>query len=127
MQAPQQTSTTRPWDVPFSTNTTAIALAARNVTRSDDPDVIMLLESHRFTVDADGRTDHTLRKVYRIVNESAIEDWATISHYYQPWFEQSPVLRARVIGPDGSVRLLDLKTVADAPTMQFDSTIFSDE
>jgi hypothetical protein len=81
----------------------------------------MLFESHRFAVDADGRSDHTLRKVYRILDDRAIEDWATISYTYQPWFEQTPVLRARVITPDGSVRTLDLKTVADAPTQQVDS------
>jgi hypothetical protein len=37
-----------------------------------------------------------------------------------------PEIRARVIARDGSVHILDAKTIADSPMVEFDSSLFSD-
>jgi tetratricopeptide (TPR) repeat protein len=116
----------KPWDEPFAKDTNAILQAARAVTPPDNPAVVILLEEHRYAVHADGRTDLTYRKVYQIRDQEAVEDWSSIEQEYQPWHQQDPEIRARVITATNTVHPLDPKTVASAPSRQFDATIYSD-
>jgi hypothetical protein len=117
----------QPWDVAFHANTGLILDAASHMPPSDEQDIFVLLEDHRYTIHADGRMDATIRKVYRIEQQDAVEEWSSIEQPYQPWYQQPPDLKARVIGKDGTVRWLDLKTIVDAPSRQFDASIFSDQ
>src|SRR5438876_4938093 len=117
---------TTPWDAPFSGNTGAILEESRRVPVPDSQGAIVLLEDHKYTIDRNSRTTTTIRKVFRILQQDAVEDWSSIEHEYAPWYENRPEFRARVIRADGSVHWLDPKTIADAPAQEFDSTIFSD-
>jgi tetratricopeptide (TPR) repeat protein len=116
----------QPWDTGFNKDTRAVMEAASRVVSPKDQSVVVLLEDHRYTIDREGRTASTIRKVYRILKEDAIEDWASVEHDYQPWYEQLPQIRARVIGSDGAIHWLDAKTIADSPAREFDASIFSD-
>jgi tetratricopeptide (TPR) repeat protein len=116
----------KPWDEPFSKDTAAILQSARAVTRSDNPDVVVLLEEHRYTVHSDGRTDLTFRKVYHLRDQESVEDWSSIEQEYQPWYQHDPEIRARVITAANTVHTLDPKTIASAPAREFDASIFSD-
>lgn len=115
----------KPWDEPFAERTAEIAKAAASVS-GGDADVILLLEDHRFVIQKDGKTVSTYRRVYRILTASAVDDWAAVEQEWEPWHESRPELRARVISPDGKEHWLNPKTIADAPVVQFDNTIFSD-
>ena len=64
--------------------------------------------------------------MHRLITPDSIDEWATVEQEWQPWHEDRPELRARVIAPDGSVHWLDPKTIRDAPVAQLDSSIFSD-
>ena len=88
--------------------------------------VQVLLEEHLISVRSDGRVSAKVRKVYRILGEEAVEDWSSVEESYQPWREQKPEIRARVITRNGSVHTLDAKTIADSPMVEFDSSMFSD-
>jgi hypothetical protein len=87
----------QPWDQPFATDTRAILDQAKTVRRGENPAAMVLLDEHRHMVRADGRTESTIRKVYRIILQDAVEDWASIEQGYQPWYQQEPEIRARVI------------------------------
>jgi len=116
-----------PWDAPFAADASAILKRANQIpTADEDASVQILLEDHRISLEANGRARSTIRKVYRILKEDAVEDWASIEQAYQPWREQKPVIRARVITKAGSLHTLDPKTIADAPEQQFDASTFSD-
>jgi hypothetical protein len=116
----------QPWDEPFAKDTRAIAQAARQIARADNPGAIVLLDDYRYVVHADGRTDLNHRKVYRVTQQDTVDEWSSVEERYQPWYQKRPEIRARVIGPDGEIHLLDSKTVADAPAGDSDATIYSD-
>ena len=116
----------QPWDTGFNKDTRAVMEAALRVVSPSDQSVVVLLEDHRYTIDREGRTASTIRKLYRILKEDSIEDWASVERDYQPWYEQTPQIRARVIGSDGTTHWLDAKTIADSPAREFDANIFSD-
>jgi tetratricopeptide (TPR) repeat protein len=116
----------QPWDQAFAKDTRAIAEAAKQVNGLDNPEIVVLLEEHKYTVHSDGRIDASIRKVFLVLQQDAVDDWSTVEHEYQPWYQQKPEIRARVIAPDGSARALDPATIADSPAREFDSSIFSD-
>jgi len=88
--------------------------------------VLILLEQHQIAIDEGGRITSKVRKVFRVANEDALEEWASVEQEFQPWHESKPELRARVIGTDGTVHWLEPKTIADSPAEEFDQSIFSD-
>ena len=116
----------QPWDDPFASDTAAILLEASQVPGEDDDPVIVLLDDWRFAVDKQGRTSTTYRRVYRIRQKEAVEGWSAIEWEYQPWHEETPVIRARVLTPGGGVHWLDAGTIADSPSREYDASIFSD-
>ncbi len=115
-----------PWDAAFTDNTAAILEAAGKIQNKGDAEIIVLLEQHRYVINNDGRIASTLRKVFWMQREDAIEDWSSVEQEYEPWHENRPQLRARVISSEGKVHWLDPKTIDDSPAQEFDASIFSD-
>src|SRR5688572_13200821 len=70
--------TTPPWDAPFSGNTGAILEESRRLPVPDGQGAIVLLEDHKYTIDRSSRTTTTIRKVFRILQQDAVEDWSSI-------------------------------------------------
>jgi tetratricopeptide (TPR) repeat protein len=123
---------TQPWDdPPFSSDPKALLAAAESVTpKSKDEGVVVLLDESRVTFDAKGLATRTERLVYRVVQESAVEGWASIEEQWQPWYDEQPKVEARVIAKDGSVHLLDPKSfktndAEDEPDMFSDARVLS--
>ncbi len=121
-------STARPaWGKAFFTTPAAELLAAANaVPAPDKGGVIVLMEEGNFTFDAEGRCISRYRTVYRILTQAGAKEWAAISWGWAPWFQERPVLRARVVSPDGVEHLLSPETISDAPERQDSSTVYSD-
>ena len=117
----------QPWDSAFQPDIRSFLSKASGIASSESDGVSILLDDHAYLLRSDGRMDTVLRRVLRVENQDAVEDWSTFEQSYRPWHQAEPVLKARVINKDGSEKWFDLKTVSTAPTRQFDSTIFSDE
>ena len=115
-----------PWDNPFSSDTAELLRSARQLSVPEGQEVQVLLEEHRVSVTSNGRVHATCRKVYRILSAEAVEDWSSVEESYQPWREQRPEIRARVITRIGSVHTLDPKTIADSPAAELEPNVFSD-
>ena len=115
-----------PWDAPFAGNPQAILEAAKRIPVPESQPVLILLEQHEIAVDEGGRITSKVRKVFRMANADALEEWASVEQEFQPWHESKPELRARVIGADGAVHWLEAKTIADSPAQEYDQSIFSD-
>src|ERR1700675_3872659 len=84
-----------PWDAAFTGHPKSNIQAARAVPVTDEQDVLVLLEQHQYTIDDSGKTVSTIRKVFRVIREDAIDDWSSVEREYQPWHENKPELRAR--------------------------------
>jgi hypothetical protein len=116
-----------PWDAPFTADTKAVQQAARAVLVADDQDIVILLQDHRFSIDATGRVTSIERLVFRILKQDAVEDWGSVEREYAPWYQRRPEIRARVISESGDARWLDVNTIADSPSREIDPNIFSDQ
>ncbi len=119
-------SSPAPWDAPFASDNRAISEAARKVDRPGSLGVVLLLEDDQFLTHKDGRVEETSRVVYRVDRQQSAEAFSSVNRPYQPWFQEKPELRARVITPDGTVHWLDVKTISDSPVRQIDANIYSD-
>ncbi|MFP5285883.1 MAG: DUF3857 domain-containing protein, partial [Thermoanaerobaculia bacterium] len=80
--------------------------------------VIVLYSEARYSYDEQGRSTRVRRLVYRILNASASPDWSEVAESWSPWYQERPLLKARVVTPDGAAHLLDPATIAESATSQ---------
>src|SRR5258707_6223847 len=113
-----------PWDKPFSEPKTV--LDAATAVASDDAGVVVLLDEERYVFDATGSGTMTEHLVYRVANDSRVEHWSTIEALWAPWYQEKPVIQARVIARDGSVHELEARALAETPAPEESLDIFSD-
>ena len=115
-----------PWDAaPFTSDPKAL-LAAAAAIPDDDAGVVVLLDEAKHVFDDKGGSASTQRLVYRIGAESAIDEWGSVNAPWAPWYQEKPVIQARVITKDGTVHLLDANAISEAPAPEASLEIFSD-
>src|SRR2546422_522949 len=76
--------------------------------------------------DAKGRKNYAWRTVYRVGTDAAVEGWSSIQAAWEPWHQERPVFRARVITPDHVEHWLDPKTIAEVAAQEDGRNLFSD-
>src|SRR5258708_29316415 len=113
-----------PWDKPFSDP--KAVLAAATAVACDDAGVVVLLDEERYVFDATGSATMTEHLVYRVANDSGVEHWSTIEALWGPWYQEKPVIQARVIARDGSVHELEARALSEPPAPEESLDIFSD-
>ena len=115
------------WDAPaFSLAPTDIATAAAQVQGSGKDEAVILFEEDSYTFDQAGSAVHSYRIMYKILTGDGISRWSTAQGFWQPWRQDTPTIQARVIGKDGTVSLLDPKTIANTTARTESSDIYSD-
>ncbi len=120
------------WDgAPFGSDPKAL-LAAAEAVRPAKPEegVIVLLDEATVTFDEKGHSTRVERLIYRVLDESGVENWSTIDTYWSPWYHQRPEVDARVVTKDGAVHRLDQKSFGtddaeDEPAMFTDTRVLS--
>jgi tetratricopeptide (TPR) repeat protein len=112
--------TSAPWEAgAFVADPAEMIRAASAVdTGSHEGGVIVLFSEARYNYDEQGRATRVQRLVYRILSPSADPDWSEVSEPWSPWYQERPVLKARVVTPDGAAHLLDPATIAESATSQ---------
>lgn len=85
-----------------------------------------LLKDTRVTFDAQGRRETVYRYIFRVDHESGVKSWQTVGSAWAPWHQERPVIRARVITPDGRVHSLDPATLGEFPMNEDDTTLYDD-
>jgi transglutaminase-like putative cysteine protease/Flp pilus assembly protein TadD len=88
--------------------------------------VTVLDDEESYSFDASSRSLYTEYTVYKVLTQQGAEGWSSISVAWEPWHQERPSIRIRVITPDFVVHDLDLKTLADAPAQDEQSNIYSD-
>ena len=110
----------------FSNSPAAILSAAKAIKNEPLMNVTVLFEQERYTLLADGRTVQTHQMLYRIEDKEGVEEWNQTSVEWDPWYQERPSIKARVIGADGKVSELDAKTLTDVPAKNEEEDTFSD-
>ena len=119
--------TAEPWEVPaFSAKPEAILQAAQAMPIPKDVDVEILFQEVSRQYDSEQRCQCTIHRVARWLTEKATEENSNAEATWAPWHDQRPVIRARVITPDGVVHLLDAKNIAEVPVDQESPQVLSD-
>ena len=115
------------WTAPhFSTDAKVLYEEASEQSALEGTDVTVLDDEESYAFDALGRNLYTAYMVYKISTQRGSEGWSSISVVWEPWHQERPKIRVRVITPDFVVHDLDLKTLTDAPAQDEESNIYSD-
>jgi tetratricopeptide (TPR) repeat protein len=119
----------QPWDAPaFSADAATMLKAAGAIPKDKKADAVVLLEDIHVSVDESGRATETYRMVYRVDTPNGVDHWASLSSRYSPWYQARPVMKARVITPDGVAHELDPKVLSDHAIKDDDSdNIYTDD
>ena len=110
----------------FDPNAAQAYQAASAVTPPANSDVYVVEDEEKISFDAQGKVDRTRYLLYKVLTQKGAQQWASFGYAWEPWHEERPTLRARVITPDNAVHPLDPATINDAPERESDETVFSD-
>lgn len=117
---------TEPWDgAPLTADPKAL-LAAAEAVPAGEAGIVVLLDEATHTFDERGGSVSTQRIVYRIANDSAIDNWGSVNAAWAPWVQERPEIRARVVTKDGTLHVLDANALIEAPAPEASLDIFSD-
>jgi len=113
-------------DKPAFTATPDELLALGKAAPPGDWPALILREQHDVSYDDRGRVTTHERWVFVIRTQAGVDDWGTLHSAWSPFYQDRPVIRARVIDPAGRVAELDPALVTDAPARQGSANVFSD-
>ncbi len=122
-----QTSKDEPWlGLPFSSDPKSILRAALGLRVPEGTDVHVLSDERTYVYEEDGRRTSTRRQVYYVVTPDGAENWSDVGYDWEPWHQERPQIRARVITKDGAVHNLDPKTLSESEVGNQGDKTFSD-
>ncbi len=110
----------------FSSDAAGLYQRVSQVPPAAGADVLFLEDEETVVFDSQGRAVHSRYFLYKILTQKGTEGWGDVSISWGPWHEERPGLRARVITPDGTVHVLDARTITDAPAKENEDNVFSD-
>ena len=114
-----------PCDLPrFSEDVGALQKAA--ATAKPGSEGIVLCDYTSYLFDISGKQVRTSYVSYKILSEKGAQDWDELAVRWEPWHEEKPSVRVRVIGADGTIHPLDPKTVKEETASDEERKIYSD-
>ncbi|NOZ95389.1 MAG: DUF3857 domain-containing protein [Acidobacteria bacterium] len=103
-----------------------VLAAARRNAPPEGADVQVFLREQRVSLDEHGRELRTWTLVYRLLTRTGVEEWGSTEQLWEPWHQERPVPRVRVILPSGSVHELDPATITDSPAADGAARVYDD-
>ena len=118
---------TDPWKAaPFSLEPAVLLAAAEAEAPGEEVSSLILLSEADISFDAAGSRTTRLHVVVRLLQASAVEEWAGIEIDWSPWHQARPVVRVRVVTQDGAEHLLDPATVAEEGASEGSADLYGD-
>lgn len=115
-----------PWAAPhFTIDAKLLYIEASEYAPPEGTNTV-LADEENYSFDASGRSLYTEYMVYKVLTQQGADGWSSISVAWEPWHQERPAIRIRVITPDYVVHDLDLKTRTGAPAQDEQSNIYSD-
>lgn len=116
-----------PWKSPhFSLPTKDLYAAASGVSAGEGANIVILEDDESYTFDDAGRLTHVGYFVYKVLTQKGAEGWDALSVGWQPWHEDRPQIRVRVITSDLNEHLLDPNTITEGPAYEGQYKLYSD-
>lgn len=121
------TAHSQQWTLPhFSSDSKALYFAASAVSPPAGAGIIVLDSEVTYVFDAQGNVTYTDYIVYKVLTPDGARDWDNATQYWEPWHQQRPSIRARVITPDGAVHMLDASTITNSPAKDDQDDVYGD-
>ncbi|HEY3937769.1 MAG TPA: DUF3857 domain-containing protein, partial [Bryobacteraceae bacterium] len=79
-----------------------------------------------WTFHSDNTVERKHHYIFKVLDQSAIQSWSSVQERWEPWHQERPLFRARVITSDGIAHDLDPKTLVDAPAGSNSPQSYSD-
>lgn len=114
------------WTAPHFSIGPKVLYAEASETAPEGTNVTILDDEQSYSFYSPGRSLYTSYLVYKVLTQQGAEGWSSISVWWEPWHQERPVIKVRVITPDLVVHDLDLKTLTDAPARDEDEDLYSD-
>jgi tetratricopeptide (TPR) repeat protein len=93
---------------------------------SGEAPVRLLHVQYEYVFDDKGNWQSQFKQSYRILNREGVEEWGHLGASWSPWYMSRPELRAEVRDPEGKLRTLDPKTIAESSAYPDVPDIYSD-
>ena len=110
----------------FSASAADLKAASARIPAEPFADATVLFEQDRYVLTPDGRVTRTHNMIYRVETKDGVDNWSRTSVDWDPWYQNQPTIKARVIQPDGRISELDPKTLTDVPAKNEQDDTFSD-
>jgi transglutaminase-like putative cysteine protease/tetratricopeptide (TPR) repeat protein len=110
----------------FSSDPKTVYSAAAAVTPPPGAGVIVLDNEVTYVFDAQGNATYTDYIVYKVLTADGANSWGSVTRSWEPWHQQQPTIRARVITPDGAVHMLDASTITNSPAKDDEDNVYGD-
>ncbi len=116
-----------PWErLPFRASYKELDTAADKASLKDEKGVRILLHQGAFTFDNSGSLESRFTWVYKILDQSGIENWSSTQVAWTPWNQTRPELKVRVTNPDGKSYFLLKKNIVERAERSESTNIYSD-
>jgi tetratricopeptide (TPR) repeat protein len=116
-----------PWDGPAFSASGADVIDALEANPTGGPDALeCLVIEEEYRLDEQGRHVHRRHRVWRCLTDQCLDDYSYLETSWAPWYEDRPVIRARVITPDKVVHQLEPDTIIESSIEQQSSVMWSD-
>jgi hypothetical protein len=79
-----------------------------------------------YVFDEKGNWEERFLRRYRVENHAGVEHWGAVGIAWSPWYMEKPSLDATVEDPDGVLRKLDPKTIAESSRYPDVPSVYSD-
>jgi hypothetical protein len=109
----------------FSAPPGDIQAAAAPIKPEPFANVTVLFEQERYSIDSSGKVTRVHQLLYRIETKAGVDEWSQTSIQWDPWYQNQPSIRARVLQVDGKVSELDPHTLTDVPAKNEEDDAFS--
>ncbi|HTR53232.1 MAG TPA: DUF3857 domain-containing protein [Kofleriaceae bacterium] len=103
-----------PLDKPSFTATPAEMLAAGKTAHGEG--VVVLRTDESIAIDDRGLVTRRWREVFVVRDKDDADDWSVLGTTWEPWHDNKPQVRLRVIDPSGRVEEPDPARTSDAPS-----------
>jgi tetratricopeptide (TPR) repeat protein len=110
----------------FAEDAGALKAAAASANVKAGSDVVVLCDEDSYVFDSQGKSVHKSYFAYKVLSQRGAESWDEFSTHWEPWHDQKPTVRVRVISADGTVHVLDPKTLKDETATDEEDKIYSD-
>lgn len=111
---------------PFAASPGQLLAAGASAGAKPEEQAVVLLREEADSFDEQGRQTRTERIVVRVISSGAVPAWEAIQVVWEPWHQDRPEIKARVVTPSGEERWLDRATIAEAPADTDAPQLFGD-